>query len=346
MAKVELKKIYDISIAILTASGVPLEESKIIAETILDAHRKGRHTHGIGRLPIYVRKIHENLMSAKTNLQKIKKTPLISLYDAGNGFGQVAATIAMNDCINKAKVHGLAVSAVKDSNSFGTAGYYGEMAAKKGLIAIVMGNASPAMAPIGGSKAITGTNPICFAFPGTKKNYPVILDMACSIVARGKIRLCAKNGEKIPLDWAKDKTGNPTDDPTKAVEGTLNPIGGPKGFGLSLVADIFCGLLTGSAFAGDVKGLNDPKELSRYGHFMLCLNPEFFLTKDEYEIRMNYLIDKVKSCGDEGKIFMPGELEFLCEETNPVYVALSDTMLNDINSLAKTLEIDQRLQNQ
>ena len=311
--------------------GVPESDSLIISDTIHVAHKKGQHTHGIGRLPIYARKVREGLMATKTDLTIINESPVISLYDANNGFGQVAAFKGMMKCKEKAESLGIGIVAIKDINSFGVAGYYGELAAKNGMIGIVMGNASPALAPTGGVRAILGTNPICYAFPGTENNKHIVFDMACATVARSKIRLAAKNGEKIPLDWARDADGNPTDDPYKAIEGTLNSIGGYKGFGLAMMVDIFAGLLAGSAFAGDVKALNDPSMESRCGCFLMAINPDYFLGRDEYKARMDYLIDRIKSCGNPGEIFIPGEIKYKHEALHTEKVELSDTIINEIN---------------
>ena len=343
MGTVSLGVVSEISTQILIKNGIPAKDAAIVADTILDAHRKGRHTHGIGRLPIYVRRVKENLMSAETIMKPVSDTPLVTVYDAQNGFGQVAAYRGMTQCIEKAALHGVGVVANKEANSFGTAGYYGELAAKRGMISIVMGNASPAIAPTGGSRAILGTNPICFSFPGTANNKPIILDMACSVVARGKIRLAAKNGEKIPFGWALDSNGNPTDDPNAAIKGTLNAIGGHKGFGLALVADILAGLLSGSAFAGDAKALDTPSGPSRCGHFFAVINPEFFISREEYEERIDYLIERIKACGEPGGVFMPGEIEYLHETDHSETVELSAGVIDDVNRLAEDSGIELRL---
>lgn len=339
MAVLSVENIRDVSNSILLAKGVPEEQASIIADTIVDSHIKEKHTHGMGRLPIYVRKIDSGQMTADTFLEKIKDTSVVTILDAHNGFGQVAGYKGISLCVEKAVRYGVGIVGIKDSNSFGAAGYYGELAAKQEMIGIVMGNASKALAPEGGRKSIFGTNPICISFPGTEKYPHIVLDMACSVAARGKVRLAAKNGEKIPMNWSKDEWGHPTDNPEEALKGSMNAIGGYKGFGLAMAVDILAGLLTGSAFAGDVKALNTPEGYSKYGHFLCVINPAFFIEQDEYTHRIEYLIEQVKACGDPEDVFMPGERAYLNSVKNATYVQVKESIISEVNMLAERLHV-------
>lgn len=317
MGKISVSNLHSCSASILIKCGVPAEDAKIIADSIVYAHARGKHTHGIGRMPIYIRKIKENLMNPLTPMTVIKETPVISVLDAQNGFGQVAAIRAMDLCIEKARTYGVGLVGVKDSNNFGTAGFIGDYAAQAGMIGIIAANSGPAIAPTGGGKAIFGTNPICISYPAVGDTPPIVFDMACSSAARGKIRLAAKNGEKIPFGWAVDAQGNPTDDPNEALKGTMVPIGDYKGYGIALCVDILAGMMTGSGFAGNVKNLNHPTEISRYGHMIMALNPDFFISKEEYCENMTLLIENVKKCGKEGAIYLPGERSCLTARKIP-----------------------------
>jgi L-2-hydroxycarboxylate dehydrogenase (NAD+) len=334
MAIVKAKNIFDMAKEILLLCNLPDGDADIVADTILDAHRKGKHTHGLGRLPIYHRKIKEGLMSPKTEMEQVSDRAAVAVYDAKNGFGQVAAHKGMRICIEKASLYGIGALAIRDSNSFGAAGYYGEIAAKEGMIGIIMGNASPALATPGGRRAIFGTNPICYAFPGTDKYPPIVVDMACSVAARGKIRLAAKTGESIPIDWAVDADGAPTDDPVKAIQGMINAIGGYKGFGLALVVDVLAGLLSGAAFGGEVKALNAPEKFSRYGHFLMAIDTNAFLSKEDYAEKVDYLIKNVKKCGSPETVFLPGEQSYLKLQQNLINIELSEKIIDEINELA------------
>ncbi len=338
--KVSIETIKNTSDEILKKVGVPEDDRNIIVNSIIYAHLANKSTHGIGRLPIYVRKIKEGLMSAKTNLTVIKDTPVLSHFDAQNGFGQVAAFKGMKIAIEKAKVYGTAVVGIKGSNNFGTAGFFAELAAKNNMIGIICSNASPAIAPTGGYKPIFGTNPISIGFPGGNNKPPVILDMATSNAARGKIRLAAVNGEKIPDDWALDKNGMPTSDPLEALKGSMIPIGGYKGYGLSLAIDVLAGLLTCSSFGGDVKSLNHSDSLSRNGHLIIVINISFFQDVPTFINKMDYLTENIKACGDEQMIFLPGEKKYNFQLNSKGIGDVSDKQVENINSLTKQLGLN------
>lgn len=335
--KVKIEDIANVAAKILQKIGVPDNQTNVIVETIKYAHLTDKGTHGIGRLPIYVRKIKDGLMSAETTLNAISETSVISHFDANNGFGQVAAYLGMENAIQKAKLHGVGVVGIKGSNNFGTAGFFVELAAKNNMIGFIFSNSSPAIAPTGGNKPIFGTNPISIGFPGGINKPPVILDMATSNAARGKIRLAAVNGEEIPTDWALDENGNPTTNPLEALKGSMNPIGGYKGYGLSLVVDVLAGLLTGASFGGDVKPLNHKDAQSNYGHLIIALNIGFFQEIPHFINNMEYLSNNVKACGDEQKIFLPGEKEFIFKNNSCGLVNVSDKQIEEINSLSDHL---------
>lgn len=341
--QVKIDTIKNISNEILIKLGVPNDDAGIIVDTIVYAHQRGKGTHGIGRLPIYARKIENGLMTAETKLRAVKDGSAVCLYDAENGFGQVAAYKGMEIAIEKARQYDVGVTGVRHSNNFGTAGFFVDLAAQNNMIGFVFANSSPAIAPPGGKTPIFGTNPIGIGFPGGRNRPTVILDMAASNAARGKIRLAAKNGESIPADWALDSEGKPTTDPLEALKGSMVPIGGYKGFGLSLIVDVIAGLLTGSAFGGDVKPLDHKDGLSDYGHLLMAINIGFFLDSKEYLEKMEYLTKRVKECGEENQIFLPGEHSYNLSKSLKDIVDISDKQVNEINTLAHSLGIEDRI---
>lgn len=343
MSLVKVDALRNLCILILEKVGVSSEDAGIIADSIVYAHTRGKHTHGTSRMPIYIRKINENLMNVNTPMSPVKESGVVSVLDADNGFGQVAAIKAMDLSLEKAKKFGMGLVGVKDSNNFGTAGFIGEHAIKAGMIGIVLANSGPAMAPTGGHQAILGTNPVCIAFPGAKGQSPIIFDMACSTAARGKIRLAAKNGDKIPFGWAVDAEGNETDDPLEALKGTMLPIGGYKGFGIALCVDILAGLMTGSAFGGEVKNLNHPTEISRYGHLIMAINPEFFLSMEEYEEKIITLTANIKASGPEDAIYLPGEQSWENGMKNKLDVNIKQNLIDELNDLAHSLGVLEKL---
>jgi L-2-hydroxycarboxylate dehydrogenase (NAD+) len=340
---ISIKRLEELSYKILNEFNVPKQDSKIIIDSIVFAHKRGKGAHGVGRMPIYIRKIKEGLMTSSTNLAIVKETPIVSTYDAQHGFGQVAAYRGMEFALNKAEKFGIGVVGIKNSNSFGTAGFILDIAAKRQMIGFVFSNASPAIAPSGGTHPLFGTNPIGVVFPNQVGEPPIIIDMATSVAARSKIRMSAANGETIPLGWALDIDGNPTTNPIEALKGTMVPIGGHKGYGLSLAVDILAGLLTGAAFGGDVKPLNHKDNYSNYGHLIIAMNISFFMDINDYFKKIKYLIRKTKECGKSGKVYLPGEQSFKKAKNSSKEITLTTKQVEDINKLLGTLQINERI---
>jgi L-2-hydroxycarboxylate dehydrogenase (NAD+) len=341
--KISTAKLEQLSYNILKACNVPQDDAQIIVNSILYAHTRGKGTHGVGRMPIYVRKIKEGLMSAETQLSIVKDSPVVSVYDANHGFGQVAAHKGMEYALDKADKHGVGVVGINNSNSFGTAGFILELAYERQMIGLLFSNASPAIAPSGGNKPLFGTNPIGYVFPNRKGEPPIVLDMATSVAARSKIRMAAANGETIPFGWALDSNGKPTTDPIEALKGSMLAIGDHKGYGLSLAVDILAGLLTGAAFGGDVKPLNHKDNHSNYGHLIIALNIGFFMSINDYYEKIDYLIRNTKKCGEPGKVFLPGEQSFNKAKNSLNEITLSAKQVEDINKLLGSLQINEKL---
>lgn len=330
--------------SVLTALGVRQKEAEIVSDSIVYANALGLHSHGIGRLPLYARMIALGLMRPDSTMKLAIERDVYALIDADDGMGQIAAMKALDLGIPKALEHGISVIGVKNSNNFGASGYFGQLAAKRGVIALILANAAPAIAPTGGQKPLFGTNPLCVAFPGdAQENAPLVIDMAMTKAARGKIRLAAKLGERIPPDWAFDEDGQPTDDPLKALAGSLVPIGDYKGFLLSMMIDMLAGMITGSAFAGEVRPLSDEGGPSRNGHLFVFMHPFNFISDKEYQERLDALIHAVKASGDAGAIHIPGEAYARTKFDSELLIELPAKQVQEINALADALGIEQRL---
>lgn len=205
---------------------------------------------------------------------------------------------------------------IKHSNHFGMSAWVVQQALDAGMMSLVFTNSSPALPAWGGSEKLMGVSPIaCGAPAGNTK--PFILDMAPSVAARGKVYKAKRRGEKIPLGWALDAEGVPTDDPAAALEGVMLPMGGPKGSALAVMMDVFSGVLSGSAFAGHVTNPYDPSKPADVGHFLVAIKPDLFMGLDEFKERMDYLYKRViggdKMAGVE-RIYFPGEIEQITGE--------------------------------
>ncbi len=343
MNKITLESALALAKDVLLRCHVDVRSVVTLTDTFLYADKRGITTHGISRLPLYVEKIHSGHLNPLDQVEVISDSMGVAVMDAKNTFGQIAASHAVDTVLNKAKHVGIAAVGVRNSNNFGCAGYFGELIAKKGYIGFVFANAAPAIAPTGGTIPLLGTNPICFSFPGNDQYAPIVLDMATTVAARGKIRKAAKEGTKIPDNWATDSSGVPTTDPNEALKGLLLPIGGYKGYGLSLFVDIFAGLLTGSAFAGQVNPLGSLDNDSGNGHLFIALNPAFFLTEEDMNARISCLYRSVKKCGEPDKVFLPGEQGLQRYSEKKDYILLSDAQCDSIQKSAAEVGSDKKL---
>ncbi|KAF2102091.1 malate dehydrogenase [Rhizodiscina lignyota] len=301
--------------AVLIGNGVPSENATIVARCLVSADLRGVDTHGMNRIPSYMARIREGVLDATAQPEVKQVTPVVAHVDGRNGFGFVAAHAGMAAAIESARIYGIGMASVAHSNHFGMSAWVVQQALDADMMSLVFTNSSPALPVWGGRSKLMGVSPIACGAPG--KDKPFILDMAPSIAARGKIYKAKRRGEKIPLDWALDADGKPTDDPAAALEGVMLPMGGPKGSALSIMMDVFSGALSGSAFAGHVTNPYDPSKPADVGHFLVAIKPDLFMSLDEFRDRMEYLYQRVvgsdKAAGVD-RIYFPGELEQLAQE--------------------------------
>jgi LDH2 family malate/lactate/ureidoglycolate dehydrogenase len=320
---------------VLKAAGMRPKPAAIVADTLIYADLRGVASHGVARLSSYLARIRAGVMELDPQMRLTRDAPASGLLDAGNGFGQIAGVTAMDIAIAKAKSAGGAVVAVANSNHFGVAAYFAEQATRAGMVGIVLTNSSPAMTPYNTRVPLIGTNPIAFGLP-TATQRPIILDMSTSVVARGKIRLASLIGNSIPLGWAYDHRGVPTEDPHAALKGSLAPIGGPKGAGLSLIIDLLAGVLTGTALTGEVKNITDISGPSRTGHLMIAIDVGSFIPLEAFGANVDKVITNIKALPstDGGPVFMPGEMEAISAETRTCEgISLPQDILHTLRTL-------------
>ena len=230
-------------IKIFQKFGLSKDNALISSNALINAELVGAYGHGLSRLKMYCDRISKKVINPKPKIKIKKISSSISHIDANNCIGFVAADLGIKTAIKHAQKTGIGMVAVKGSGHYGLSGYYAEQAVKKNLIAMIYTNAPPAVAPHGALKSLFGTNPICFGAPtGTK--IPFILDTSISMINRGKIRVAARNNQKIPEGVALDKFGKPTNDAKKALEGVQLPIAGFRGSGLAWMVDILSGVIT------------------------------------------------------------------------------------------------------
>lgn len=273
---------------VLEGNGVSAEDATVVAHCLVAADLRGVDTHGANRIPSYMARIRSGALDPKASPEVKAITPVVTQVDARNGFGFVGAKAGMTAAIEAARTYGIGMASVKHSNHFGMSAWLVQQALDADMMSLVFTNSSPALPAFGGKSKLIGVSPIaCGAPGGPNGGVPFILDMAPSVAARGKIYKAKRRGEKIPLDWALDAEGRPTDDPEAALGGVMLPMGGPKGSALAIMMDVFSGVLSGSAFAGHVKGPYDTAsgDASDVGHFLVALKPDLFMSLDEFRSR-------------------------------------------------------------
>ena len=313
MEKVNLKSkiLKKEVINIFKKFGLNNNHAIISANAIINAEIVGAHSHGLSRLKMYCDRISKKVINAKPKIKIKKISQSISLIDADDSIGFVAADIAIKKCIQNAKKTGIGMVAVKKSGHYGLSGYYAEQATRKNLITMIYTNAPPAVAPYGASKSLFGTNPICFGTP-TGSKVPFILDTSISMINRGKIRLAERKNKKIPKGVALDKFGKPTTDAKKALSGVQLPIAGFKGSGLAWMVDILSGVLTGSNHSGRVKDpFDDFSGPQNIGHLFITFKTNLFVKNYNNQIKKNIrTIKNLPKIKGIKKIMYPGENKF------------------------------------
>ena len=312
------------------------KHAKICSDALINAELVGAPSHGLSRLKMYCDRINKKIINFNPKIKIKKISQSISHIDANNSIGFVAADIAIKTAINNAKKTGIGLVAVKNSGHYGLSGYYAEQAVKKNLICMVFTNAPPAVAPHGALKSLFGTNPICFATP-TGSKIPFILDTSISMINRGKIRVAAREGGKIPEGVALDKFGKPTTDPKKALEGVQLPIAGFRGSGLAWMVDILSGVLTGGNHAGRVKDpFTDFSGPQNIGHLFFVLKPNLFVGNSfNKRIKDNIqTIKKLPKVKGVKEILYPGQNKFNRFKNNlKKEILISKTVLKDLKDL-------------
>jgi len=328
---------------ILKRSGVSEVDAAIVSENLVEANLKGHDSHGVLLLPTYVARIGQGIYDVKAKIDILLDSPSITLLDGNWGFGQVIAKRAMEMAIAKAKRNGISYVGVRHSNHIGRLGYYAKMALQEDVIAIMMANSGGPVAPYGGKSPIMGTNPICVAIPsGTFP--PLVLDMATSVVAGGKVFDRRERGEKVPGDWLIDHQGKPTTDPANygPGKGTLLTLGGSvgyKGFGLSLVVDILGGILTGA-------GITVSKERRPGGNgiSIICIDTKQITPVETFKQKTKELIEIVKRSDTRPgfeEVLVPGEPSSRKEiERFQNGIEIPESLWRKIEEIAEELGID------
>lgn len=338
-------KLKKFGAAVMVAAGLGEDEADLFVDNLLYADSRDMGSHGISRLINYSKRVQCGVITPKVNAEVVKEAPSCLVIDGHNGIGAKIARQAMDLCIERAKTTGCCVATVRNGNHFGAGAFYTKYAAQKGMIAFMVSNSEAAVAPIGGAKAMLGTNPLGVAVPAMR-NDPFDLDMATSVVARGKVVLAQKEGRKIPLGWAVDKNGADTTDPNAVLDsGCMLPFGGAKGYAISLFIDLMCSCLGGSLNCRTTPHFwTDYEHPQNVGYFITVIDPSKFLPLEEFEDRVDDMLEEFKNCPTApgvSRVFVPGEIEAGKERVSAAEgIELSDAIVDELRRVGKEFGVE------
>ncbi|MGY8991592.1 MAG: Ldh family oxidoreductase [Rhodospirillales bacterium] len=293
------------------AVGVPSNDATIVAKIMADIDLGGGSGHGIFRLPQYIQRIKAGGINVTPNIQIERETDAMAMVNGDNALGHLVMRLATDTAIAKAKKQGIAWVGVHHSNHAGAASVYARMALKHDMIGIysAVGSANH-LPPWGGIEMLLSTNPIAFAIP-TYKEPPIILDMATTVAAYGKVKTAAQRGEIMPEGWMMDFEGKPLTDPNKSNEGFLLPIGGYKGYGLALILGLLAGTLNGAAMGKDVVDFNaDDTTETNTGQFIIAISVDAFGDAKAFKKQVDTVARQMKASPTlpgVDQVHLPGE---------------------------------------
>lgn len=332
------------------------EHAELATDVLIRSDLRGIDSHGVARLSGYVRLWEKNRINATPNIRIVHETPTTATVDGDAGLGLVVAPFAMKVAIEKAEKYGSGWVSVKNSNHFGIAGYHALMAVEKDMIGISMTNASPLVTPTYANERLLGTNPMCYAFPAGKYP-PVIVDMATSAAANGKLEIAQRANKPIPEGWVQDKNGKNSIDPNELKGGgSLLPLGSDKdhgshkGYGLSATVDILSAVLSGANYGPWVPPFVAFLEPSAnpvgegLGHFLGAMRVDGFRPAEEFKNHLDNWVERFKNAktiDPDKRVVIPGEPEHEFEQERKVSgIPLIDVVVKDLNELAEKLGIE------
>jgi (2R)-3-sulfolactate dehydrogenase (NADP+) len=315
--------------AALQRQDVPEADARTVAESLVDADLGGQATHGLMRLPFLLRRLQAGLINARPEMRIVTSRAATAVLDADNALGPVAGVRAVELATERARAAGVGVVAVRRSNHLGSMAYYLRRLAAEGMAGLGFSNTPPAMAPPGAGTPYLGTNPIAAGFP-RPGGRALVVDLATSQVARGRILKARQAGERLPEGWAMDGEGRPTTDPEAAIAGSLAPLGGTKGFALALMVEAMTGVLAGAGVGPAVTGTFTPSDReSDVGHSFWAIDVEAF--GGGFGESLERLVADLRGIG--GRV--PGE-RFYEERDRRLRdgLELPDTLVADLEDLA------------
>lgn len=306
-------QLVELATRLIKTSGMKEESAATIAKDLVAADMRGLYSHGVSRIPMYLKRIECNCVKANPDIKVEHVAPAVLRVNGDDGMGFLVAHKAVEEGMKLADKTGIAMVGCTHSTHYGMAALYVKQAVEAGYCCMVYTNSSPALPVCGGRTTFLGAAPFAAGMAGGYESPAYVLDMAMTKTARGKIRVAMINNEPIAEGLALDSDGNPTTDAKKAFEGVCLPFGGPKGAGLAMLMDMLAGMYTGSNYAGDVSSLyyrfDEPQNL---GHMIFIMKADMFMNMDEYKKRMDVYYKRLKAlprAAGVDEILMSGEPE-------------------------------------
>jgi L-2-hydroxycarboxylate dehydrogenase (NAD+) len=338
-------RLFAFSSNALFRAGLEKPAADRVAELITQADLQGSDGHGIIRLVPYVKRIHAGGINIRPEIRIVTERPAMALLDGDNGMGHLVMDRAARMAIEKARTTGIAWVGTRQSNHAGPASLYARMAMEQNMIGVyfAVGNANH-LPPWGGIEMLLSTNPIAVAIPA-RHEPSIVLDMATTVAAYGKVKAKAQKGETMPEGWMIDREGKPLTDPKRAGEGFLMPIGGYKGYGLALIVGLLAGTLNGAAMGKEVIDFNvDQNTPTNTGQAIMAIDISAFGDVSAFKQRVDVLIRDMRNSPrmpDVERIWLPGEQS---HERRIAYardgVPLAPALLKNLQALAEELNIE------
>jgi LDH2 family malate/lactate/ureidoglycolate dehydrogenase len=324
-------------------SGMSGPDAAIFAGALVQTDLWGKSSHGVMRVPHYVKRLQSGAVIPRPEVKIVRGGGAFEIMDGDDGPGHLVGRAAMLRAVTLADDLSVGVVGVTRSNHFGAAALYARLAVDRGMVGIAMTNSTPKLVAPGGSKAISGNNPVAVGVP-SNGDFPFLLDMSPAAVAGGKLLLAGQKGEKIPPGVALDAEGRPTDDPAAAFAGQWLPIGGVKGLGLSYAVDLLCGLIPGGPFGLGMKSqFSQSSEPSGTGHMMIALRLDAVITQDELRRRMEEFVTAVKASpmhDASSEMLVPGEAAHRTElERRAHGIPLPAGVYEELRALGELLDV-------
>jgi len=342
--RVNADELRRLVITIFERCEMNVSDAWLLADSLVFADLRGVHSHGVLRIPEYVKKLTDDGVNPRGRPNVVRDSGACMVVDGGNSMGQIGAHFAMERVIERAHTTGIAAAAIRGSNHCGALAYFAVQTLKHDMIGLATTNALPTMAPWGGAERILGINPIAIAIPAGDE-FPIVYDAAFSGSSHGKIRIYHQKGLELPEGWALDSKGNPTIDPAEAINGLLMPIGGFKGTGLAMIMGILSSMLSGASYGTELGNMEEGPKPGQDGHFVTAIRIGALEDIGWFKSRVDGAIKQIHKCRlAEGfdRIYAPGEKEYINQEA---YlrggIPLNPVILADLCSVAHNLGIDE-----